>query len=789
MLPEIPIIPGRGLSTLTAKALRLAYLREKGLDLGSIPESQLDIKSIQHNIESFIGSVEIPLGVVGPIVFNHNGQQEQVYAAAGTLEGALIASMNRGARVIAKSGGFTAEVAWQRMVRSPMLLLEEAEHAAAITAWIHKHFEAIKKQAEAYSNHAKLLQIDTHVLGAMLNLNFVYETGDASGQNMTTTCTWHALLYLAESLRKDLPHCGFDFIIEGNGAADKKISTYNISAGRGIRVTARCELPRQVIQEVLRTTPETMLRYFKPSRQQAEKQGMLGYNINVANTIAAFFVATGQDLASIHEASTAFLDIEAVGNDRHPEALRFSLTLPNLVIGTVGGGTHLAKQAAALQMMGCLGSGKVFRFAQLIAGFALGLEISTFSAITSGEFAKAHEKLGRNKPVSWLLKAEITPAFLAPQLQPLLGQNHITALHWREDASLENGIITNLTGKISNKIIGFLPLELQLQQGEQLRVLIKSKALDTEVIKGLHLLSASIDTQLADLLKQHQNQLEYHGCHLKELAVSQHLHAEGFAAMPRYYGQYQQPEREIYLLFQEWIGADEILLRNAENHPEKWTSADIQACLQAMADAHHCLETLQAEPLGRLPQFEPWKALPLYQKLMAILLAEGGAAPQQEALRDFQAAMRNFEANYQELAWPCSPIHNDFNPRNILLRSNGEVCIYDWELCVCDLPQRDLLEFLSFVRPEDLDAATLLPYLEWHYQSIVKRQGPGHQCTFDAYLQACELAIKTYICCRISFYEVSGIVAKYDFSKRILTVALRMQEIIKQARLTTKLSA
>ena len=115
---------------------------------------------------------------------------------------------------------------------------------------------------------------------------------------------------------------------------------------------------------------------------------MAGYNINLANAIAAIFVATGQDLASVHESSIGILKLE-----RKDDGLYLQLTLPNLVIGTVGGGTHLTKQSEALAMMGCLGSGKVNRFAQLIAGFALGLEISTYAAIVSGEFAKAHEKL------------------------------------------------------------------------------------------------------------------------------------------------------------------------------------------------------------------------------------------------------------------------------------------------------------------------------------------------------------------------------------------------------------
>lgn len=128
MSTELPIVPGRGLSTRTATELRMAFLQKQGLTLDAIAQSQLDISSIQHNIESYIGSTEIPVGIVGPMVFNNNNQTELVYAPVGTLEGALVASMNRGAKVVSRSGGFQATVEWQKMVRTPMLLLLSLIH-------------------------------------------------------------------------------------------------------------------------------------------------------------------------------------------------------------------------------------------------------------------------------------------------------------------------------------------------------------------------------------------------------------------------------------------------------------------------------------------------------------------------------------------------------------------------------------------------------------------------------------------------------------------------------------
>lgn len=786
MTQELPIVPGRGLNTHSATEMRLAFLQAQGIAIDVIAQSQLDISSIQNNIESYIGSTEIPVGIVGPMSFNNNGKSELVYAPIGTLEGALVASMNRGAKVVSRSGGFQANVAWQKMVRTPMLLLKDARYAQPICDWITLHFSDIKKTAEAYSNHAQLLNIDAQILEHCVHLHFIYTTGDASGQNMTTACTWHGLLYLVDQLREHLPDCEFEFIIEGNGASDKKVSTHNIEVGRGVRVTAQCDIPRQVIHEVLRTTPERMLAFVRPSQDYAKKMGMVTFNVNVANAIAGIFVATGQDLASIHESSSAMMDMQPLGSEIYPEGIRLTLTLPNLVVGTVGGGTHVGKQSQALNIMDCLGSGKIERFAQLIAGFSLALEVSTYAAIMSGEFAKAHEKLSRNKPVSWLLKSEITPEFLQPHLKDWLGNQFIQSLSWKGDTQLENGIITNITSKISNKLIGFLPITLTVTDsldGHQTteRLLIKSKALDTQVIKGLHLIAASIDTSLADLIKLHQQQLEYAGCHLKEPAIYQHLSRQGFVAMPKHYANIIKADREIYLVLLEWITPAHIALQNSENEPHNWTDEQIQLCLSSIGVAHRLLETLPAAKPDLLKPFEPWKALNLYGKLMDILIEECAESDQIEQLQGVKVAMLNFESDYRDLHWPRVPIHNDFNPRNALVRSNGMPCIYDWELAMIDLPQRDIIEFLSFVLPKDFTRDSFINYLRDHYHQVVKRQGPGCDLPFDDYLSAAEMAVKSYICCRVSFYEVSGIVAKYDFSQRILAVSLRMLQVLELA--------
>ena len=299
-----------------------------------------------------IGAVEIPVGIAGPLLYRKGDHEEFVYTAAGTLEGALLASMNRGAKVISNSGGFTAAVIHQKMIRSPLFIFTSLSESIIFKNWIEANFDRIKNKVEHYSNHARLQSVLTFVTGKGVHLKFVYTTGDASGQNMTTTCTWHGVLWINQHFTAECHIEPVHFVIEGNGASDKKVSSFSMMHGRGVHVVAECELEEQVIEKVLRTNSADFVRCYNQSRVLSQLDGMIGYNINVANAIAAIFVATGQDLACIHESGTGVLNVE-----KTEKGLYCSLNLPSLVIGTVGGGTHLAKQNEALSIMNCAGSG------------------------------------------------------------------------------------------------------------------------------------------------------------------------------------------------------------------------------------------------------------------------------------------------------------------------------------------------------------------------------------------------------------------------------------------------
>ncbi len=773
-----PIVPGRGIVSEDGIAQRLHYLAASGFALHEIPATTLLPEQIRNTIESFVGSTEIPLGLVGPLFFNTEGRCESVYALAGTLEGALVASMNRGAKAVSLSGGFSAYVLHQKMIRTPMFIFATLAESIVFKQWVEHHADDIRAIAERHSNHARLLSLLPVIVGRSVHVKFVYSTGDAAGQNMTTSCTWHAMLWIQKEFEREsgveIARC----VVEGNGASDKKVSGFSLSHGRGVHVVAECHMPEEVLKTVLRTSSADIVQCFNQSVAMSQLDGMVGYTINVANAIAAIFVATGQDLGSLHESGCGVLNVE-----RTEAGLYLSLNLPTLVLGTVGGGTHLPRQKEALSLMGCYGSGMLSRFASLIAGFALSLEISTYAAIVSGQFAKAHEKLGRNKPVQWLLKSEIDTAFIKSSLNGSFAGRTIHSVSLLGNDLLDNGILTNLTARVSRKLFGFVPIAVAYRPADDpahplitVRLLMKIKPLDREVVEGLHFMAAAIDTELADRIYECREGLEYKDCHRKELAVYEMLHHHAIPYIPCLHGGRVEANREIYLIIQELLDRDELSHFNAENSPAAWDRTSVRSVIRAITEIHQLLApVLASADFSPFEPFLPWNSRALYARMIGLAAEyhhDRISAARTQMLYGF---LDDLERDYDGLNLPATVIHNDFNPRNVAMRRTGVPCIYDWELSVVNIPHRDIVEFLSFIFEEDFSAGIFLDYLELHYELYADDPARPDR---ESWMQGYHYAIKEFLVARVSFYLVGDILTRYEFADRICANAFRMLDIL-----------
>lgn len=389
-------LPGRDADTAEAQRARLDFLNSRaGANLDGVARTTLQPESLANNIEAFVGTVEVPVGVVGPLLLHDTSGPDEIYVPFATTEGALVASANRGAKAISLSGGAFARNLGQRVMRTPSFEFYCMTDAVRFVTWVLAHVEELREQVSGASRHARLLSIDPELFGRRLHLHFVYQCGDAAGQNMVTACTDRALKWLAVEAASTLNMRIRNFWVEAGLSNDKRASTRSFVQGRGVRVSVEATLKADVVRRVLKQEPKQLVATYHYWCTGIQAAGNLGSGLNVANTLAAIFTATGQDIACVHESSVATFYVAL--EDNHD--VYISLTLPGLMVGTVGGGTGLPQQRECLALMGCAGAGKIGRFAQIVAAAAMSLDLSLLAAISVGHFAQAHQRMGRNRPV------------------------------------------------------------------------------------------------------------------------------------------------------------------------------------------------------------------------------------------------------------------------------------------------------------------------------------------------------------------------------------------------------
>ena len=761
-------VPGKGLMSELAYQLRIGFLKSLIKDSEAITQTSITLNQVQNNIESFIGSVEIPLGLAGPLLFkSEENSPELVYTGICTTEGALVASINRGAKAISECGGFSAHFVHQKMLRSPLFTFKKMADAVVFERWLMNNFEKIKNQASNYSNHAELIEIKSFIIGKLVHLKFIYTTSDASGQNMVTYCTWHACLWIDENFQKEADIRISHFYIDGNGSSDKKVSFYSLQNGRGIHVVSECFLSDEIIEKTLRTNSEDMFKLYCHSMAISRFDGIVGGTLNIANVIAGIFAATGQDLGSIHESSLGITQVDKIDG-----GLYVSLSIPAMVVGTIGGGTNLPAPRSILELMNCYGDGKVERFAKLISGFALSLEISTLAALASGQFARAHQKLGKNKVVNWLLKSDINTKFIKKYINTIHG-NAIISVKLLDEDVVGNGILTDLASRVSKKLIGFIPLHINTGNGSPHKVLIKSKPLDVEQMNGLHFMAANINVDLADNLLKYTEYLEYKDSHLKESDVYKFLKSINYPNMPDFFGGIKDDEREIYLFLLEYLDEKHMELINSENETDQWNDDRIINAIQSIHTVHKAfLNGADKEHLGYIREFDATFSLPFYHQSNQINQKDYLDWNMDHLFEDLGVVIASWGKNPPIKKSIKTLVHNDFNTRNVGLRKNGVICIYDWELAMLNIPQRDVFEFLAFTLDVDFSDDRLLNLMEEHFKMLQEINGTLY--SWQDFLDDFILSGYEFLITRASFYLAGNTLVDYRFIKRVFICANRM---------------
>jgi hydroxymethylglutaryl-CoA reductase (NADPH) len=375
--------------TREAAQMRRDFARERtGVDLDHVGSYSFDPAIVGGNVEHFVGVAQVPIGLAGPLLVNGEHAQGEFYVPMATAEGTLVASYNRGMRLLHAAGGVKTTILDDRMQRAPSFIFESAREARAFGEWLEENFEAIKEVAESTTGTGRLQDIEQYSASRILYTRFNYTTGDAAGQNLTGKATYAACKWIV-SQRPEIEH----YFLESNFATDKKSSQVNMLHTRGKRVVAEATIPNHLFETIMRSNTELMFRARQVSNLGGFMSGVNNNGAHSANGITAMFIATGQDAANVAESSAAFVYVELRPNGDY----YFSITIPSLIVATYGGGTGLATQRECLELLGCYGKGGVRKFAEIVAATVLCGELSLGSAVVAEEWVEAHDIYGRNR--------------------------------------------------------------------------------------------------------------------------------------------------------------------------------------------------------------------------------------------------------------------------------------------------------------------------------------------------------------------------------------------------------
>lgn len=356
---------------------------EMKIKFGELKKIMFDPTQIKNkNCENLLGAVQIPVGVAGPLLLNN----KKYFLPLATLEGALVASVNRGCKAIADSGGALACGENVGMTRGPVFQTKGVKDGLEFLNWLKGNRTLIQKIAETTSSHLRFLGVEGQVVGKNVYLRLSFDTDNAMGMNMVTVACEKICREL-ELLRKDIKLLA----LSGNYCIDKKPAALNFIQGRGKKIWAEVHLKKNTIEQVFHTSAEKFVEVaIKKNLLGSALTGSWGYNAHFGNVVAAVFLATGQDAAHITEGSLGVSFAEKEGK----EDLYFSVYLPDVVCGTVGGGTSLPAQQEALAILSCQSS---LELAMVLGGAVLAGELSLIASLAENSLAAAHEKLGRGK--------------------------------------------------------------------------------------------------------------------------------------------------------------------------------------------------------------------------------------------------------------------------------------------------------------------------------------------------------------------------------------------------------
>ncbi|CAJ1364393.1 unnamed protein product [Effrenium voratum] len=355
-------------------------------------QSVKDGEVYRNNTENYVGTVKYPIGAIGPLKVNGEYANREYVVPMATHEGALLASYSRGAKAITAGGGVTTRIKTRCMVRAPVFIFDNIADANDFYRWAHQDDTQAAVKDTLHKNIGHLTEERTRLrvfqTDRKVHISVGIDSQDAAGQNKVTYAGDLMMKYMKENYKKRIP----EMYIEGGFNAGKRVSVMHTLLGKGHSLVADCIIPKEVCQSVLRTTPYRLQRFQKMHNRTNEFIGGISCTAHVANGLAAFYIATGNDPACTAESQAAVTHFDLVdpaggSTTLFDQDLYASITLNSIIVASVGGGTQLPAFKAARSMMNVTSANEL---AEICAGVALSGELSFYASMETGSFADAH---------------------------------------------------------------------------------------------------------------------------------------------------------------------------------------------------------------------------------------------------------------------------------------------------------------------------------------------------------------------------------------------------------------
>lgn len=360
----------------------------------NLPYKHFDYTKVMNVCcENVLGYVQIPVGYAGPLILDG----KRYFVPMATTEGALVASTNRGCKVLSITG-VTSFVEDIGMTRAPCVKFPSVLDASLAKRWIDKpeNFKSIKTAFDSTSRFARLQEILITMDGPQLYIRFRALTGDAMGMNMVSKGAEMAL----RGIQKAFPNMKI-ISLSGNFCSDKKPAAINWIKGRGKRVVTECIVSANDLKTILKTDAKTLVQCNKLKNMagSAMAGSVGGNNAHAANMVTAIFIACGQDPAQNVTSSNCSTGMELCGDNN--DDLYLTCTMPSLEVGTVGGGTGLPGQSACLDMLGVRGAHATSpaenskTLAKIVCATVMAGELSLMAALVNSDLVKSHMRHNR----------------------------------------------------------------------------------------------------------------------------------------------------------------------------------------------------------------------------------------------------------------------------------------------------------------------------------------------------------------------------------------------------------